>query len=165
MAPDTFDTALRLCAATVIGMIIGLNRDLRGRPAGMRTMGLVALGAAMVSVTAVHIPAIVNDADAMSRTIQGVIQGVLAGIGFIGAGVLIKGSRHTVYGMTTAAAIWVTAALGMTAGLATWDIFGIGAALALMLIIGARPVEAWLERMAEKRKPDSLNKPRYPPEA
>jgi putative Mg2+ transporter-C (MgtC) family protein len=153
MTPDDLDITLRLVAATVVGMIIGSNRDLRGRPAGIRTMGLVCLGSAMVAVTAQHIPALMAYPDALSRVVQGVIQGVMAGIGFLGAGVLIKGTRHTVYGMTTAAAIWVAAALGIAAGLASWTVFGVGAGLTLLLLVVLHPVEEWLEKQAQKRRP------------
>ncbi|ESQ87219.1 hypothetical protein ABAC460_20835 [Asticcacaulis sp. AC460] len=152
MTPDDLDITLRLVAATVVGMIIGSNRDLRGRPAGIRTMGLVCLGSAMVAVTAQHIPALMQHPDALSRVVQGVIQGVMAGIGFLGAGVLVKGTRHTVYGMTTAAAIWVAAALGIAAGLASWTVFGVGAGLTLLLLVVIHPVEVWLEKQAQKRQ-------------
>ncbi|MFT3996049.1 MAG: MgtC/SapB family protein [Asticcacaulis sp.] len=153
---DTTDIALRLIAATLIGMVIGTNRDVRGKPAGMRTMGLIALGAAMLGVSATHLPLLQNDPNALSRLLQGVIQGVMAGIGFLGAGVLFQ--RHQtfeVHGMTTAAAIWATAVLGITAGLAVWPVFLIGAAVTLFLLIVMRPVENWFERLGAKtdRKP------------
>ncbi len=151
-AMDSFDTALRLLAATTVGVIIGLNRDWRGRPAGMRTMGLVALGAAMLTVTVTHLPLLDNKPDAVSRVIQGVIQGVMAGIGFLGGGVLIQ-SHHAlkVHGMTTAAAIWATAALGITAGLAAWPVFLMGSALVLLLLIAAHPLEKMIEDRARQR--------------
>lgn len=151
MMTDSWDIMLRLGAATISGMIIGANRDLRGRPAGMRTMGLVALGAAMISVIATHLPMIAHHPDALSRVIQGVIQGIMAGIGFIGAGVMVKGRGHTVHGLTTAAAVWVTAALGVTAGLGVWSVFVPGAAAALFLIAVVYPVESWLEGIAERK--------------
>lgn len=150
---ETTDITLRLLAATLIGMVIGTNRDARGKPAGMRTMGLIALGAAMIGVTATHLPLLQNDPNALSRTVQGVIQGVMAGIGFLGAGVLIqKCTSLEVYGMTTAAAIWATAALGITAGLGVWPAFLIGAAVTLVLLIVVHPLEEWVERWGERRK-------------
>lgn len=151
MTADSWDIILRMGAATLAGMIIGANRDLRGRPAGMRTMGLVALGSAMIAVLASHIPLIADHPDALSRVIQGVIQGVMAGIGFIGAGVMVKGRGREVHGLTTAAAVWVTAALGITAGLGTWSVFLPGAAIALFLIAVVYPVEQWLEAIAERK--------------
>lgn len=150
---ETLDVAMRLLAATAVGMIIGTNRDARGRPAGMRTMGLVALGAAMIAVTATHLVSLQNQPDALSRTIQGVIQGVMAGIGFLGGGVLIqKQGTLEVHGMTTAAAIWATAALGITAGLASWPVFIIGAVLTLILLVVVHPLEKAVEGWAERRK-------------
>ena len=152
---DSLDIALRLLAATVIGMIVGLNRDWRGRPAGMRTMGLVSLGAAMLAVVAVNLPQLADKPDAVGRVVQGVIQGVMAGIGFLGGGVLIQG-RHSlkVHGMTTAAAIWATAALGIAAGLASWPVFLIGGALVLLLLVAAHPLEKMIENRGRKRAPD-----------
>jgi len=152
---ETCDVILRLLAATVVGMLIGLNRDARGRPAGMRTMGLVALGAAMIAVTAAHIPLLHNQPDAISRTLQGVIQGVMAGIGFLGAGVLLKHEATSeIHGMTTAAAIWATAALGITAGLGLWAIFLTGAVLTLLLLVVAHPIEERFERWARQKRAD-----------
>ncbi|MDC7674505.1 MgtC/SapB family protein [Asticcacaulis machinosus] len=153
MDSETLDIGLRLLAATVIGMAIGTNRDVRGRPAGMRTLGLVALGAAMVAVTSTHIDALLGHPDALSRTIQGVIQGVMAGIGFIGGGVVIRDQdQMKVHGLTTAAAVWVTAALGIAAGLATWPVFLIGGALALLLLIVAHPIEEKIEMWAARKR-------------
>ena len=73
---------------------------------------------------------------------QGVIQGIMAGIGFIGAGVILRDSTtKTVTGLTTAATVWVTAALGIACGLAAWSIVGMAVALALFLLVGL----GWLE--------------------
>lgn len=153
MDAETLDIGLRLLAATVIGMAIGTNRDVRGRPAGMRTLGLVALGAAMVAVTSTHIDALRGEPDALSRTIQGVIQGIMAGIGFIGGGVVIRDQDEMkVHGLTTAAAVWVTAALGIAAGLASWPVFLIGGALALLLLIVAHPIETKIEAWAARKR-------------
>lgn len=150
---ETTDIALRLAAATLIGMAIGLNRDVRGKPAGLRTMGLIALGAAMIGVSVTGLPQLQNDPNALSRVVQGLIQGVMAGIGFLGAGVMFQKPRtFEVHGMTTAAAIWATAALGVAAGLAVWPVFLIGAAITLFLLIVARPLEIWAERLGENRR-------------
>ena len=70
--------------------------------------------------------------DAMSRVVQGIIQGVMAGISFIGAGVILRDAKaRTVEGLTTAATVWVTAALGIACGLGRWDVVVIGAVIAL----------------------------------
>lgn len=141
------DMVLRLCAATVIGMIIGLNRDVNGKPTGMRTLALVALGAAVVSVVAVHFQDLIDHPDALSRVVQGLLQGVLTGIGFIGAGVILHQPKNkSVTGLTTAATVWITAALGIACALAAWHIVVIATVLTLIVLIALKPVEAALVR-------------------
>ena len=146
---DFIDVVARLVAAVGVGMAIGLNRDYAKKPIGMRTLGLVSLGAAIVSISTVHFNNLVDHPDALSRVVQGVIQGVMTGIGFIGAGVIMRDpNSQTVEGLTTAATVWVTAALGIACGLASWQIVAVSAALALFLLI----VVAWLEAVVEKSR-------------
>jgi putative Mg2+ transporter-C (MgtC) family protein len=141
------DIALRMLAAIGVGMAIGLNRDIKGKPTGMRTLGLVSLGAAMVCIATIHyFP--VNEPDAGSRVLQGIIQGVLTGIGFIGAGVILRDhQKGEVEGLTTAACVWVTAALGIACALAAWSIVLLGAGLTLGLLVFGRPVERALSSL------------------
>lgn len=111
---DIIDIALRLGAAVAVGMLIGVNRDLADKPIGMRTLGLVSLGAAIVSISTVHFQGLADHPDALSRVVQGVVQGIMAGIGFIGAGVILRDTKaQTVRGLITASTVWVTAALGI----------------------------------------------------
>lgn len=146
---DLIDIALRLGAAVAVGMLIGLNRDLADKPIGMRTLGLVSLGAAVVAVSTVHFQGLADHPDALSRVVQGVIQGIMAGIGFIGAGVILRDSQaQTVRGLTTAATVWVTAALGIACGLAAWEIVGLSLLLAVFLLV----VVAWIENAFEKAR-------------
>jgi putative Mg2+ transporter-C (MgtC) family protein len=77
------DVGLRLGAAALAGGMIGINRDLADRPIGTRTLGLVALGAAGVAVGTIQVPGMAENPDAMSRVVQGIVQGVMAGISFI----------------------------------------------------------------------------------
>jgi putative Mg2+ transporter-C (MgtC) family protein len=85
----------------------------------------------------------------MSRVVQGIIQGVMAGISFIGAGVILRDARaRTVEGLTTAATVWVTAALGIACGLGRWDVVVIGAAIALLLLLAA----PWTDKFLSPRK-------------
>lgn len=139
------DTFLRLLAASVIGMAVGLDHDLRGKPAGMRTLGLVSLGAALVTVGTAHVPLIAGSPDALSRAVQGAIQGVMTGIGFLGAGTILRRPRG-VHGLTTAAGGWVTAALGIICALSSWALIAAGTVLALALIVVAHPFEQRIER-------------------
>ena len=138
----TDDVTLRLGGAAVAGILIGLNRDMANKPIGMRTLGLVSLGAAMVSVASIQFANLNDHADALSRVVQGIIQGVMAGISFIGAGVILRDAqKRSVEGLTTAATVWVAAALGIACGLAAWATVAIGLGLALLLLAGL----GWLE--------------------
>jgi putative Mg2+ transporter-C (MgtC) family protein len=142
MTLDWTDILLRLGAAAAAGMILGINRDLANKPIGARTLGLVALGAAIAAVGTIQFPGIAENPDAASRVLQGIIQGVMAGISFIGAGVILRDvSTKTVEGLTTAATVWVAAALGIACGLAAWGAALLGLGLALFLLV----VVAWVE--------------------
>jgi putative Mg2+ transporter-C (MgtC) family protein len=113
---DTLDIAVRLGVATLVGVILGLNRDLHGKATGVRTLGLVSLGAATVAVAGIQVQGMAENPDALSRIVQGVIQGVMAGISFIGAGVILRNvETRIVEGLTTAATVWVAAALAWPA--------------------------------------------------
>lgn len=137
------DEILRLIVAAVIGATVGFNRELRGKPLGMRTLALVALGSAIAGTTAIHYADLAEHPDALSRVVQGVLQGVLTGIGFIGAGVVIHDRQSvTVHGLTTAATVWVTAALGIASALANWTIILSGVVLTLIVLFGLN----WVER-------------------
>jgi putative Mg2+ transporter-C (MgtC) family protein len=139
------DVGVRLGAAAVAGGTIGINRDLADRPIGTRTLGLVALGAAAVALAAVQVDGMAENPDAMSRVVQGIIQGVMGGISFIGAGVILRDAQaRTVEGLTTAATVWVTAALGIACGLGRWDVVVIGTAIALLLLVAAPWTDKWL---------------------
>src|SRR4051794_10253262 len=148
VSPETLDVLLRLAAATLVGTVLGLNRELKRKPTGARTLALVCLGAALVAVSAVHYPGMGGSADAMSRVLQGVVQGVMTGVGFIGAGVIIRGHRPAgVRNLTTAATVWVTAALGVACALAAWEVVLIGAALALLVLLFGAGLERWAARL------------------
>ena len=137
------DEILRLLVAAAIGVLIGLDREVRGKPLGMRTLALVALGSAIAGTTAIHYADLAEHPDALSRVVQGVLQGVLTGIGFIGAGVVIHDRQgETVKGLTTAATVWVAAALGIASALAAWTAIAVGVILTLVVLFGL----GWLER-------------------
>ncbi len=141
---DLVEIGLRLGAAALAGMLIGVNRDIADKPIGMRTLGLVALGAAIASVATIEFKDLAAHPDALSRVVQGILQGIMAGISFIGAGVILRDREaKQVEGLTTAATVWVTAALGIACGLAAWPIVAVGLGLALFLLIGV----AWLEKL------------------
>ena len=102
---------IRLLAAMLLGAIIGIQREHTGKPAGLRTHMLVALGAALFMLTA-------EEAGMNSADLSRVIQGLATGIGFLGGGAILKLSKeHEIKGLTSAAAIWMTAAVGVAVGL------------------------------------------------
>lgn len=151
MFETLIDPALRLAAAVIAGMMIGLNRDLHGKPTGVRTLGLVGLGAALVTYGALHAVtkggSVYDNLDASSRAVQGLIQGLLTGIGFIGAGVILHDtSTLRVHGLTTAAAVWVTAAIGLICGLGEWYLLAIAGCLVFGLLLFGGPLERSFHR-------------------
>ncbi len=137
------DLALRLGAAVLVGGAIGLNRDLRGKPAGVRTHALVSLGSAVVTVIAANAGAANADVAAVSR----VMQGIITGIGFLGAGVILHPDQGRVRGLTTAASIWVVAALGIACGVADWWPLGLGGGLTLLVLVAGGPLERAAHRL------------------
>ena len=147
------DIVLRLLTALACGAIIGLNRDFHRKPAGFRTFGLVSLGSALVVLVMHQVAG--SGADAVSR----VIQGVLTGIGFLGAGVILRRESHAkVAGLTTSAAIWLTAGLGMAAGAGQFLLAWICLAFAMALLLLGGPFERLLERVlkpGKRRSPES----------
>lgn len=137
-----WDEIFRLLAAAAAGIAVGINREMQGKPLGMRTLALVAMGSALAALTAIHFRGIENHPDALSRVVQGVLQGVLTGIGFIGAGVVLRDKETgTIQGLTTAASVWVTAALGIACALAAWHLVIVGVVLTLVVLV----VLGWIE--------------------
>lgn len=136
MPLELSDIVLRLFAAIAVGAALGIDRDLERKPIGARTLALVSLGAAVLAVATLNVPGIYDNKDALSRVVQGLIQGVMAGIGFIGAGVIIRRPEvDLVRGLTTAATVWVTAAIGIACGLGQWIVVGTATVLALIVLV------------------------------
>lgn len=137
---DELQIGLRLSAAVVIGALIGLNRQLRHKPAGLRTHALVALGAAVVTLLVTD-PFVHMNPDAVSR----VIQGVITGIGFLGAGVILRSANgKNVHGLTTAGSIWLAACLGVACGTGAWVITAIACLWVFAILIVGGPIERWV---------------------
>jgi putative Mg2+ transporter-C (MgtC) family protein len=140
--PGTFlDILVRLLLAMVFGAVIGLNRERQGKPAGLRTHALVALGAATLVIVGLLLER--TDSGAPGR----VVQGIVAGVGFIGAGVILhRQASPTVVGLTTAAAIWIAAAIGVATGAGLWRTASTVAALALLLLVVGERADRWVHR-------------------
>jgi putative Mg2+ transporter-C (MgtC) family protein len=143
---STTDIVIRLLTALACGAVVGLNRDFHRKPAGFRTFGIVALGSALAVLVMHQIPG--SGADAVSR----VVQGVLTGIGFLGAGVILHRLQPAkVAGLTTAAAVWLTAGLGMAAGAGQLKLTWIALVFGMLLLLLGGPCEKLLERLFKRR--------------
>ena len=119
---------VRLGLAAVLGGILGYERELKARNAGIRTHMLVAVGAALFVIGPLQIGMPIED---MSRVLQGVVQGV----GFLGAGaIIVRTAQHQVVGLTTAANIWATAGIGVLAGLGLEATAILSTAIVLMIL-------------------------------
>ena len=122
----------RLVCAAVLGGIIGWEREAKGRSAGLRTHMLVSVGAALFMMAPLLAE---TDLGSMTRVIQGIVQG----IGFLGAGAILRHERgHRVEGLTTAAGIWLTAAVGMTAGMGQ-EILALFTAVLALVVFAVLP--------------------------
>lgn len=136
------DIVLRLAIATLSGCLIGLNRDLHHKGAGMRTFGLVSLATAGITIGTLL--AVETQGDNIGR----VVQGVLTGVGFLGAGVIMhRADTARVTGLTTAAAIWLSAAISVVCGLGELTLVAVLVAFALALLTLGLPVERLAERV------------------
>lgn len=137
-----FQIVLRLVVAAAVGVAIGFNRELRGKSLGMRTLALVALGSAIAAMSALGFVGRSAPPDAIARVLQGILSGVLTGIGFIGAGVVLRDrGSETVQGLTTAATVWITAAIGIASAVAAWTLVATGVVLTLAVLFGLRLLE------------------------
>ena len=135
----------RLGLALLVGSALGINRNLRRKPAGIRTHALVALGTALI--TLMIFEGTGHDLAATSR----VVQGLVTGIGFLGAGVIIHhDAEHRVEGLTTAATVWMTAIFGIACGVGQGGVVLVGLVFALGVLVCGLPVERatarWLNR-------------------
>jgi putative Mg2+ transporter-C (MgtC) family protein len=130
------DVLLRLGVAALIGAVIGFDREIRNKPAGVRTIALVALGSAVFVMAA-----LAGAIDSTSR----VIQGIVTGVGFLGAGTIIRGqTEQSIHGLTTAASVWLAAAIGVACGLAFWPLVVVGGGLGVLILV-LEPIDRWLK--------------------
>ena len=156
---DTLDIAVRLGVATLVGVILGLNRDLHGKAPGVRTLGLVSLGSAL---------AVLSINKGSSAEASRVIQGIVTGVGFLGAGVIVRNAKgHLVHGLTTAACVWVTACIGAACAIAEWQVVVLGAVFVLVILIFGGAFEKaisrrWLRQEPVEAQQETPGTPRAP---
>jgi putative Mg2+ transporter-C (MgtC) family protein len=141
--PDVRQTAslvTRMMIAMILGAVIGAQRESLGKPAGLRTHMLVAMGGALFVLAPLQSG---MDLDGMSR----VIQGIVTGIGFIGGGAILKlQEQRAIEGLTTAAGIWITAAVGIAVGLGRWGLALASTILTWVTLSLIGKIEAWMNQ-------------------
>lgn len=146
---DLADTALRLSLAMGFGMIIGIDREVRDKPAGMRSHMLVALAAACLTLMTFTI---VDASDVFGDTVRTdplrVIEAVVAGVAFLGAGAIIQG-RGGVTGITTGASMWVAGAIGVASGLGQYALAAMTTAFAFVVLYFLGKLEIYLKKRSD----------------
>ena len=146
------EISARLLIAVLFGALIGINRDLHGKPAGLRTHALVGLGAALAVVVCARLA---SSADRQADVISRVVQGVVTGVGFLGAGVILRDPGDgRVHGLTTAAAIWVTALFGVASGAGAYREVGVGLVLVFVVLLLGGPIERVIHRFFQRPSDD-----------
>jgi len=136
-----WDDAARIGAAALLGGTLGLEREWKGHWAGLRTHMMVAIGCAIFVIGGLDV------AGEQSEAVTRVIQGIAAGIGFLGAGTILKlDQKQEIKGLTTASSIWLSAALGTAAGLAEYALATAAAIISLFVLGVLGPIEKYFER-------------------
>src|SRR4051794_8254721 len=140
MSPDFYEMAIRIVVALAAGALIGYERSYRGRPAGFRTHALVCMASAMLMLVTVYEAHWVRNLGEARLDPTRMAQGIMTGIGFLGAGVIMQ-EGLSVRGLTTAASIWMTGAIGILAGIG----FYFPMALSVVLTLGVLSLFRWIE--------------------
>jgi putative Mg2+ transporter-C (MgtC) family protein len=133
------DLMLRLLLAAGLGAVLGVERELRQKPAGLRTNMLIALGSALFTAVSLQL--------AKGGPLDRNMAQIVTGVGFLGAGAIMR-DGHKVSGMTTAATIWVNAAIGMAAGAGEAGMAVSATAITLLILVILPPIEGYFERRA-----------------
>ena len=146
---ELLQITLRLLTALVAGGVVGLQRELTHKPAGLRTHMLLSLGIALILVTA--------EESGMSKSdLSRVVQGLVTGVGFLGGGAILKlTAEHEIHGLTTAAGLWLTAAAGAAAGLGRLGLSIVGVCLGVFVLSTFSKVE---KRLGRHISPDAANR-------
>jgi putative Mg2+ transporter-C (MgtC) family protein len=141
LGPDMPDYFLRLIVAAAIGGIVGIERDIKGKPAGMRTNMLMCVGSCLVMILSVEVA---RDAGPPADPARIAAQ-VVTGVGFIGAGMILR-SRVSVIGLTSAATVWFISAIGLVVGYGNYALAGVAATLTILTLSGLNRLEKRIEK-------------------
>ncbi|MHC4569658.1 MAG: MgtC/SapB family protein [Planctomycetota bacterium] len=140
---------ISIILATFLGAGIGLERELSGKAAGLRTNLLICLGAAVFTIISREMATGTDEASVTRIAAQ-----IVTGVGFLGAGAIIQ-DRRGVHGLTTAASIWLVASIGMACGGRFYKLAVVASAIAVLALIGLGKLAKPLERFSKRNKPDS----------
>ncbi|MHC4482423.1 MAG: MgtC/SapB family protein [Planctomycetota bacterium] len=143
------DDVLSIIFAVVFGAAIGLEREISGKAAGLRTNVLICLGAAVFTIISRQMAAGTN------LSVTRIAAQIVTGVGFLGAGAIIV-DRGGVHGLTTAATIWLVASIGMACGAGFYGLAVISTFIAILVLVGLGQLEKPLERYGRKHKRDSF---------
>ncbi|HXI31554.1 MAG TPA: MgtC/SapB family protein [Vicinamibacterales bacterium] len=154
MAP--IDFIVRLLLAAGLGAAIGLEREMRRKPAGLRTNMLIAVGSALFSLVSIQLAKQGGSADRVAANI-------VTGVGFLGGGAILRSGRNVV-GMTTAATVWVNAAIGMAAGIGESMLAVSATGITLMVLGVLPPIERYFDQRIAKASPPAETVPPSAPE-
>ena len=149
--PETLEMILKITLAAVLGMAIGLEREHRRKPAGLRTYTLVALGATLFTILSQNI-----GGEAAAYDPSRIASQVVVGIGFIGAGIIFIRGGH-IEGLTTAAGLWTTAAIGMAVGFGFYTVAVFSAILSLAVLLLLRQIEKNIPKIPPNDLPENEN--------
>ncbi|HYN69088.1 MAG TPA: MgtC/SapB family protein [Candidatus Eisenbacteria bacterium] len=142
------DLSLRLLVAAGLGLVIGFEREIHGHPAGLRTHMLVALGSGLFTVLSIH--GFAGEGGAAPVDPTRIAAQIVSGIGFLGAGAILK-DGIVIRGLTTAASLWATAAVGMAAGAGEWTISIVAT---IVILVSLWPINALAERLHGSARPE-----------
>jgi len=141
---DFWTASAQLGLATFLGGLIGAEREWSGHPAGLRTNILVSVGSCLFTILSIHAFPLIGAAQDTAR----IAAQIVTGIGFLGAGAVIQTKRR-VHGLTTAATIWLVAAIGMATGTELYTLGIVTAILTTGILFLLGPVSAWLSKKGE----------------
>lgn len=143
------DLSVRLVVATFLGLAIGFEREIHGHPAGLRTHMLVAVGSALFTVLSIH--GFVGEADNAPVDPTRIAAQIVSGIGFLGAGAILK-DGIVIRGLTTAASLWATSAVGMAAGAGEYVVAAVATGV---ILVSLWPINALADRLHGSNLPET----------
>jgi putative Mg2+ transporter-C (MgtC) family protein len=153
MSLSGIDIAERLLVAVLVGGVLGIEREMRQKSAGLRTNMFIALGSATFTILSFEF------ADRAGADPARIAAQIVTGIGFLGAGAIMRTDQGGVHGLTTAALVWVNASLAMAAGAAQYRLVLIGTLMTALVLFGVPPLERLVDKLFWRKPPTPPSPP------